>query len=408
MIHIRNLLTLAFALILTVSLASTGQAQGQFSPVITVNDRAITGFELAQRKRLLEFFRTAGDLDEQARNGLIEDRLKAQELERAGLRLTDEALTAAMEEFAGRANMDLAQFTRVLSQNGIDISTLEDFVRIGTSWRDYIRSRYSRQVTISDTDVERAIARRGSSTTEIQVLLNEIIIAAPPNLAARAAGAADRISRLRSFSAFEAAAREVSALPTRDSGGRLPWLPITNYPAQLRGVILDLRPGEVTQPINIPNGIALFQMRGVREVARSVAAPSSIDYAIYNIPGGRTEAALQQAARIARDVDTCDDLYGIAQGQPAEVLERLQESPSDIPNDIALELARLDPGEVSYNVARNGGQTLAFVMLCSRNTTSAEDADPEAVRNQIRGQRLAGLADALLEDLRAAAIIRTQ
>lgn len=381
-------------------------AQGQLAPVITVNDRVITQYELNQRKRLLEVFRTPGDLDALARNALIEDRLKQQEMARFGLELNEGALEQALEEFAGRANQTLPQFTQVLSQNGIDISTLRDFVGVGTLWRDFIRGRFGREVNITDADLERAQARQGISTTQLEVLLSEIIIAAPPDRAARAQTAAEQIARLRSFAAFEDAARQVSALPSRDDGGRLGWLPIENYPPQLRGVILDLQPGEVTEPINIPNGIALFQLRGVRESARPVQQPTSIDYAAYYIPGGRTDAGLRLAAEVRDQVDTCDDLYGVARNQPAEVLDRVTRAPSEISDDIALELARLDPGEVSYNITRNNSQTLVFLMLCARNNAGSSAVDPDTLRGQIRSQRLSGLADALLEDLRASAIIR--
>ena len=394
---------LFLALMFSLALPLTASAQGQFSPVITVNDQAITQFELDQRKRLLEVFRTPGDLNEQAREGLIEDRLKQQELDRAGVTLSDEALQTALEEFAGRANQNLEQFTRFLQQNGVDQATLRDFVAVGVSWRDYVRARFNREVTINDADVERAIAQRGGRSTAIEVLLSEIIIPAPPDRARQAQAVAERISNLRSFGAFESAAREVSALPSRDQGGRLGWLPITNYPPAIRGILLDLKPVEVTQPLPITNGIALFQMRDVREVAQSVAAPSSIDYAAYYINGDQSAAA-----QIAARVDTCDDLYGIAANQPPEVLDREDAAPGDIPRDIALELARLDPGEVSTNLTRDNGQTIVFLMLCSRTATGQEDVDPETVRNQIRSQRLAALADALLSDLRAAAVIQTR
>lgn len=399
----RMIAVLACAL---MSVAGVAVAQGQLTPVITVNDRAITQYELTQRRRLLELFNTPGDLDQAAREGLIEDRLKQQEFDRVGLRLSDEALQAAMEEFAGRADMSLPQFTRVLRQNNIDINTLRDFVQIGVAWRDYVRSRFGRQVNITDADVDRALSGQGVATTEIQVLLSEIIIPAPPERAAQAQSVAEQIARLRSFAEFENAARQVSALPSRDNGGRLGWLPITNYPPAIRSILLDLRPGEVTDPINITNGIALFQMRGVREAARQVPPPASIDYAAYYIPGGRSAAALRTAADIADQVDTCDDLYGIARNQPAEVLDRNEAAPAEIPDDVALELARLDPGEVSYNLTRNNGETLVFLMMCGRTSAGQAGLTEDAVRNQIRNQRLAALANALLEDLRASAVIR--
>lgn len=392
--------------VLATTLGTASTAQGQLTPVITVNDRVVTQFELNQRIQLLELFRTPGNLNEQARTALVEDRLKQQEMARVGLQLTEAALQAALEEFAARGNLSLPQFLNLLSQNGIQEQSLRDFVETGTSWREYIRSRFNREVTITDADVERAIAARGNATTELQVALNEIIIAAPPDRAAQAQQVATQISNFRSFAAFEDAARQVSALPTRDNGGRLGFLPISNYPPQIQSLILALSPGEVTEPIPITNGIALFQMRGIRESARAVAPPVSIDYAAYYIPGGRSEAALRTAFEIRNDVDTCADLYGTAQGQPEEVLDRVSLPPSEIASDVALELARLDPGEVSTNLTRDNGETLVFLMLCERVSAGQAGANPETVRNQIRSQRLASLADALLEDLRASAVIR--
>jgi peptidyl-prolyl cis-trans isomerase SurA len=217
---------------------------------------------------------------------------------------------------------------------------------------------------------------------------------------------AAEISQLRSFSEFETAARQVSALPSRENGGRLDWMPIDNYPPQLQQVLLDLRPGEVTEPIEIPNGVALFQKRGQREAIRTDLAPVSLEYAAYYIPGGRSDATLRAAAELTDQVDTCDDLYGIARNQPPEVLDRLTQSPSEISDDIALELARLDAGEVSYNLTRNNGETLVFLMLCARNNAGAGTTDRALISNQIRSQRLSALSDALVEDLRATAVIR--
>lgn len=376
------------------------------TPVITVNERAITQFELSERRRLLEFFNTAGDLDRIAREQLIEDRLKEQELDRFNRDISEQELQAALQEFAGRGGLSLSEFVNALQQNNIQVRTFVEYVSTGSRWRDFIRARFNREVTVSESDVERALARAGSATTQIEVLLSEIIIPAPPERAARVREVAGQIAQLRTFSEFENAARQVSALPSRENGGRLGWLPIENYPPQLQQVLLDLRPGEVTEPIDISDGVALFQKRGQREAPRPARAPASLEYATYFIPGGQSEAAQRTAADVRNQVDTCDDLYGVAQDQPAEVLQRVTLPPADIPSDVALELARLDAGEVSYNLTRNNGQTLVFLMLCARNSIDTSQANRDAVRSQIRSQRLNALSEALLEDLRASAVIR--
>jgi peptidyl-prolyl cis-trans isomerase SurA len=395
---------LVSAIATTMALMSPTFAVAQFAPVIVINDAVVSEFEIDQREAMLRVFRTPGDLQQVARDQLIEDRLKLEALNAAGLRITPEGLRGAMGEFSARENMDVDQFIAVLGQAGVAEETFRDFVRVNVSWRDYIRSRFGDRAQVSEAEIDQALGQ-SSGSAGIEVLLNEIIIAAPPPRAASALATAQRIAQLTSTSAFEAEARRVSALPSRTRGGRLDWLPITNYPAGLRGLLLDLAPGQVTAPIPITDGVALFQMRGLREVNQVAPEPAAIEYAAFYIAGGLTDRALREAQSIDNRVDTCDDLYGVAQGLPEDRLQRDVLPPADIPTDVAMILATLDTGETNYSLTQANGETLVFLMMCGRTPVLGEGVDRETVRNQLRSQRLATYADALLADLRAAATI---
>ncbi|MEM6658653.1 MAG: peptidylprolyl isomerase, partial [Pseudomonadota bacterium] len=135
---------------------------------------------------------------------------------------------------------------------------------------------------------------------------------------------------------------------------------------------------------------------------------SKIDYATYYLPGGRSAETLAAAARLKEEIDTCDDLYGVAKDQPPEVLERVDASPSEIPRDIAVELAKLDPNEVSTTLTRNNGQTLVFLMLCNRTRDLGEETTRADVANALTQQRLQAFSASLLEQLRADATIIEQ
>lgn len=392
------------AIATTLALMSPTLAAAQFAPAIVINDSVVSEFEINQRAAMLEVFRTPGNLQDLAREQLIEDRLKLEALNEAGLRITDEGLRGAMAEFAGRANLELDQFITVLGQSGVSEETFRDFVRVNVSWLDFIRSRFSDRAQISENEIDQALGQSGGSSG-IEVLLTEIIIAAPPPRLATAQATAQRIAQITSTAAFEAEARRVSALPSRARGGRLDWLPITNYPPALRGLLLDLAPGQVTAPIPITNGIALFQMRGVREVTQAAPEPAAIEYAAFYIAGGLSDRALNEARRIDGRVDTCDDLYGEARGLPEDRLQRDVLPPAQIPQDVAMILATLDAGETNYSLTRANGETLVFLMMCGRTPVLGEGVDRETIRNQLRSQRLGTYADALLADLRAAATI---
>ena len=396
------ILLIRLILLAAMLLPVSAHAQGQFSPAITVNDTAITPYEIQQRALLLKLFGTTGDLDKAARESLIEDSLKDEALTRANLILDTENLQRALDDFATRTNMPYDAFVGVLSQNGIAEETLRAYVRINAAWREYVRSRYLGRVSITEAQIDRALGQTNSGAA-IEVLISEIIIAAPAGFEAQAAARAEAISRIRSTSEFEAQAQLVSAVPSRENGGRLDWLPITNFPPQMRGLILSLTPGEVTEPIQIDGGIVLFQMRSVREIAQSRPAASLIDYMEYRIAGGASD--ISKAEEVEELADTCNDLYGIARGASEEDLIRHTGTPAQIPADVALELAKLDPGEASYALTRDYGQTRLFLMLCSRSVQVDAEADREAVRNQLIGQQLNGYAAALVAELRAAATI---
>ncbi|WP_194095359.1 peptidylprolyl isomerase [Marivivens aquimaris] len=383
------------------------QAQGLFSPAIMVNDQAITNYELNQRVALLEAFNTPGNPAEVARQQLIDDALRRDYMASRGISITDEGLQAALEEFAGRANQSVDQFLAALASQGIEEQALRDYVEINSLWRDFIRREFRGSVDVSDRDIDTAIASELGNTTAIQVLLSEIIIPAPPERAAEAMAIAERLSRLRSTAEFSAAAAQYSAVQTKENGGRLPWKSLDEYPAGLGDVLLALEPGEVTQPLPIPNGVALLQLRDLREVDSGEAKPMMLDYAVFTIGGGLTAEALAQAAQIDADTDSCDDLYGVAKGLPEDRLTRTTAAPSEIENDIAMVLAGLDEGESAAALTRNDGQTLLYVMLCSRLPVVDGGIDRETVANRLSSRQLAQQADLLLARLRANATIVT-
>lgn len=396
----------AAALTLAAGLAWTGlpaAAQNLFAPAITVNDDVVTRYELEQRARFQAALQVPGDPQETARKELINDRLKLSVLEQAGIVPSEEDIAAGMEELAGRANLSLNEFLTVLGQNGVDPQTLRDFTIVGLGWREYTRARFLSQARPTAAEIDRAMGAAG--TGSVQVLLSEFIVPLTQQNAAQVEELIEHVSQLRGYDAFSAAAAQYSAASSRTEGGRLPWVALTKLPPQLQEVVLALKPGEISEPLPLQGAIALFQMRGVREVEGAAPRYSAIEYATYFMPGPRTPDTLAAARKVTESVDTCDDFYGLAQGQDPSVLEIQSLAPAEIPNDIALELAKLDNGETSTALTRNNGQTLMVLMLCGRTADLGEGASRDTVANALTLQRMTSLSDSYLEQLRANARI---
>lgn len=445
----RLLTALAFAagLFGTLSAPLPAAAQGNpFAPVITVNGRPITGFELEQRLRFLTIIGAQGDLPALAEQALIEDRVRLDEAERQGIEPTAEQVMAGMTEFAGRANLTPEQFVEAVGQAGVEAETFRDFVRAGLVWREVVRARFEGRVTVSDAEIDRALSVTVDRGAGPRVLVSEIII---PGDGARISASRRKAERLAEALAegasFASLAEANSAAPSRLDGGALGWMPLTNLPGNVRAALLQLGEGQVTPPLPVPGGVGLFQLRGLEEGGEIQPSRIMVDYAAFYLPGGRTEATLAEAARIRGRVDTCDDLYKVARGLPADQLRREEVPLNALPGDFAREIAAMDEGESS--TALTSGNALVFLMLCSRKAVLADGGVPteeeiaaandlrivnpaapgaqgdepppriddelgfgagpsrEAVRVELVNQRLNQLSDGLLAELVADAVI---
>lgn len=383
--------------------APQAHAQNLFAPAIKVNDNVITRYELEQRARMLQLFRSPGDPESTARDQLIEDRLKLDAATAAGLRPTSEEIEAGMEEFAGRADMSAEELINALDGAGVAEQTFRDFIIVGVTWRQLVRARFAPRVEVSEREIDRALGQTGAGS--VRVLLAEIIIAAEPGQEAAAEARAREIAQITTPGAFSAAARRHSASESRGRGGQLGWQTVSDLPPAIQSRVLGLAPGQVSEPIPIPGGIALFQMRAIEEGRVAEPEYAAIEYAAYYIDGGRSDQALARAQKIRDSIDTCDDLYGIAKGEPENVLDRGAKKPEELPADIAAELARLDRHEVSTALTRANGQTLVFLMLCGRTPAIAEDISRENVMLSLQNRRLESFANGYLEQLRAEARI---
>ena len=402
-------------------LPAAASAQSLFGTAITVNDTIITNYELDQRARFLTLLRAPGDPAEEARKGLIDDRLRLGATSAAGITPTPEEVQAGMEEFASRANLTSEQFIQAIGQTGIAAETFRDFVTAGLAWRNFVRGRFGPRAQVTDAEVDLAQSSATNTPTTVRVLLSEIIVPAQGPGAERNAALIERLSNtLKTQGAFAAAARRYSAAPTRGRGGRLDWLPLGRIPPALRAAVLVLEPGEVTDPINLGPGIAIFQLRDLEETKGNTPDTLALEYVKLLIPGGQSEAARAQAQKLQDSYDTCDDLYKPAQDLPPEYFERLTQAIAEVPGDVALELAKLDNNEVSTALTQQGGAFMTYLMLCGRTLVTPDTEEPqldedgnpvpvaddrEQIRQQLFNQRLASYADSFLEELRADAII---
>lgn len=399
MIRLLPLLTASLLAVSAATVPALAQ-QNMFAPRIILNDRAITNYEIDQRIAFLKLLGAGGDLEKQALEGLIEDRLRLQEAKRLGAKLSEDQMNRAMEEFAQRANLTAEEFVARIGGAGVAPETYRDFVSAGAIWREIVRGKFGSAIKVTEAEIDREIEAE-TRRTQLTYAISELIIAVPEGREAEAMAFAEELrATIRSEADFTAAVAQYSAAPSRDQAGRLPPIPQANLPQQLRGSVEGLRPGQVSQPLPLQGAVALFQLRGKSET-RVASAGVEVDYGRLRLPA--TPEGEAELARIRQEAQTCKDIYGLAPGLPEGQYVIETASMAAIDAATGLELARLDQFETA--VRRLGGST-ELLMLCARRPLAEQPVNRGAVRNAIVNRKLEAQSALYLATLRADAIVR--
>ena len=382
------------AMVLSFAATGTVHAQTPFSPAVTVNNRAVTFWEIQQRERFLRLLNAPPEAISGARDTLIDERLQLDAAERLGLSPSIEEIEAGMQEFAARANLSAPAFIAQLEQLGVAGETFRDFVTAGVSWRTVVRNRFGPRAQVTEAEIDRAMATASSAggtryeIAEIVVQFTETNQAEVRALLSDLSGSLDG-----EIEGFSDAARRFSDVGSARNGGLVGWRSAGALSPDLRAQLNAAAIGDVSAPVPRQGGLAIVQLRDREENAPASDEIVAVEYALIPVNSDADAAGLRNS------LDTCDDLYGVRPGG----FERQILPIDQVPGNVAPILAGLDANELSAGLSNAQGQPLV-VMLCGRSTAIPEGAR-EDIRNSLFQRRLATYANGYLAELRAEAII---
>ncbi len=247
-------------------------APDAFAPAAFVDGQAVTNFDVDQRARLLRFLGVAPDAD--ASDGLqamIDDRLKRSAAREAGIQVSPQDVEAGLSRFAAAqgASSPQALETRLRSA-GVSLSAAREFVETEVMWTTLIRNRYMPRADISAAEVDEEIAAAGLDRT-YSFDIGEIALVGRGDPDAVMADAQEMVAQLRAGADFAAVARSRSQSPSARQGGRIGWAPGDQIPRALRDILSGMNPGDVTDPLPVPNGVVVIKLFDQRSEQREIS-----------------------------------------------------------------------------------------------------------------------------------------
>ncbi len=201
---------------------------------------------------------------------LVLEEIQAQRADRAGIKVSDEQVNAAMDDIAKRQNIRLDQLPATLAAEGVDYATYRNELKREIA-RQILRSRdVIQRITVTPRELEQYLEhekKTASAANEYNV--SHILIpvaqdATPAQLAAATKRAQDIVERTRSGEDFGKLAVTYSASETALDGGALGWRKGTELPTFLADVIARMKPGDVSDVLQTPSGFHIVRLNETR------------------------------------------------------------------------------------------------------------------------------------------------
>lgn len=381
-----------------------------------VNDEIISTYDLRQRMLLLIVTsgvrpteETLPALEREALRSLVDERLQIQEFEeRTKEKIPEEAVEEELEDIAKQSGSTKERLFAQLAAQGISPDTLRNQLRAEVGWRILIRELYGRRLRIGDEQIKAAQARIAASADKPQYQVSEIFLDASRVGGQQEAlsGAEQLILQIERGAPFAAVARQFSAAGTAATGGDAGWLTSGQMPAELEQALAQMRPGQVSKPIPVTDGVWILSLRDKR--AGAGAELVSLKQVALRVPQSASQTDLQAATAkleaLRPTITGCADMEAKAASVQGAVAGDLGEaSVEDLSPAFRQAAQTLQQNQVSAPIRTNVGVHL--IAVCGKRRTGADQPTREQIENRLYGQQLAMLSRRYLRDIRSQATI---
>ena len=396
----------------------------QESVAAVVNDEIVSSYDLTQRMRLL--MATSGmqptqenlpQIEQEALRSLVDEHLQMQELKRVEKQQkitiisTEKEVDEQIDDIAQSNKMTADQLKQSLVAQGIGLETWRTQLRADSSWQSWIQGRYGSRLRIGEDQIKAYQRRLADSAAKPQYQVSEVFLDANRvgGMDTAVNGAAQLITQMQQGAPFAAVARQFSSSATAANGGDVGWINQGEMPAEVDQALEQLRPGQLSKPIQVKDGVYILYLRDKRAGSKTaivdlkqVAAPLAADATPEQVA-----AATKLLVDLKPKITSCQTLETAAGKVDGLVAGDLGEAEiTDLAPAFQDAANKLDVGQISDPIRTDAGMHL--IAVCGKRQGGANAPSHDQIENRLRGQQLALISKRYLRDLRNQATIETR
>ena len=239
--------------------------------VTKVNSEILTNIDIENESKYLTIQNTnlknlnKNELYELSKNSLIRQILKKGEVlknfkleknTKLGEKLLKENYTAI-----GFENRE--KYSSFLKKEGFGIEILREKLLIDRLWNLLIYEKFKNKIKIDEDEIKKKVKEFINNQRKVyEYDLSEILFDINTNY--------NELIDFTDKHGFEAAASKYSISDTSTNGGKIGWIKSNNLAEKLRKQISNLSEGQISKPIEIPNGNLLIKLNRKREIENRI------------------------------------------------------------------------------------------------------------------------------------------
>jgi len=235
-----------------------------------VDNEIITNIDIEIEKKYLLLLNnnlsglSEKDFIELAKNSLIREIIKKKEINKSFNKQSNIIKNKIIENFYNRLGFkEKNEFIKFLDKKNINFENLKEKLLIEALWNNIIYIKFNNKIKVDKNSIKNEIIDYyNSKDKKYEYNLSEITIDIEKDINLKKK---EILKYIEEFD-FKTAANKYSKSDTSKYGGEIGWIKDTRLSKQIKNKISIIKVGEITEPIQTPNGYLFLKLNDKREI----------------------------------------------------------------------------------------------------------------------------------------------